>query len=152
MAKNRFKVFLDSNVIISGLFSDKGPPRIILDLLSLGLPLFSGATGEYNIVEIERNLSNKMPDVLHVYRKYLKLLKLEIVPLPLPADVNKLSGHTSGKDLPVLASAINCNADFLVTGDKRDFLKLEGKYPFRILSPGEFLDIIIPEIINMFET
>ncbi len=152
MVKRRFKVFLDSNVIISGLFSDKGPPRIILDLLSLGLPMLSGVTGEYNIIEIERNLSNKMPDILPVYRKYLKLLNLEVVPLPLSADVDKLSGHTSGKDIPVLASAINGNADFIVTGDKKDFLKLKDKYPFRILSPVEFLDIILSEIINAVES
>lgn len=151
MAKRRFKVFLDSNVIISGLFSDKGSPRIILDLLSLGLPVLSGVTGEYNLIEIERNLSKKMPDVLPVYRKYLKLLKLEIVPLPLSADVNKLSGHTSDKDMPVLASAINGSVDFLVTGDKKDFLKLKGKYPFRIMSPAEFLDAVLPEIINVVE-
>ncbi len=151
MARKRFKVFLDSNVIISGLFSDKGSPRIILDLLSLGLPVISGVTGKYNIIEIERNLSNKMPDLLPLYRKYLKLLNLEIVPLPLSADIKNLSGHTADKDIPVLASAINGNADFLLTGDKKDFskFKLKGKYSFKILNPGEFLDIIIPEIVNV---
>lgn len=151
MAKRRFKVFLDSNVIISGIFSDKGAPRIILDILSLDLPVLSSITGEYNIIEIERNLSKKMSEALPVYRKYLKLLNLEIVPMPLPADIKKLSGCTSDKDIPVLASAINGNADFLVTGDKKDFLKLKGKYPFKILNPGEFLDITLPEIINVLK-
>lgn len=146
MARKRLKVFLDSNVIISGLFSDKGSPRIVLDLLSLDLPLLSGATGEYNIVEIERNLLKKMPDVLPVYRRYLKILNLEIVPLPLSKDIKKLSGQIADKDIPVLASAINNNADFLVTGDKKDFEKLKGKYPFKIMSPSEFLDIILPSI------
>jgi len=146
MARKRLKVFLDSNVIISGLFSDKGSPRIVLDLLSLDLPLLSGATGEYNIVEIERNLLKKMPDVLPIYRRYLKILNLEIVPLPLSKDIKKLSGQIADKDIPVLASAINNNADFLVTGDKKDFEKLKGKYPFKILSPSEFLDIILPSI------
>ncbi len=146
MARKRLKVFLDSNVIISGLFSDKGSPCIVLDLLSLDLPLLSGATGEYNIVEIERNLLKKMPDVLPVYRRYLKILNLEIVPLPLSKDIKKLSGQIADKDIPVLASAINNNADFLVTGDKKDFEKLKGKYPFKILSPSEFLDIILPSI------
>lgn len=146
MARKRLKVFLDSNVIISGLFSDRGSPRIVLDLLSLDLPLLSGATGEYNIVEIERNLLKKMPDVLPVYRRYLKILNLEIVPLPLSKNIKKLSGQIADKDIPVLASAINNNTDFLVTGDKKDFEKLKGKYPFKILSPSEFLDIILPSI------
>lgn len=152
MAGKRLKVFLDSNVIISGLFSDKGSPRIILDLLSLDLPLLSCATGEYNIVEIERNLLKKMPDVLPVYRRYLKILNLEIVPLPLSKDIKKLSGQIADKDVPVLASAINSNADFLVTGDKKDFEKLKGTYPFKILNPSEFLDIILPEVFKFMET
>lgn len=152
MAGKRLKVFLDSNVIISGLFSDKGSPRIILDLLSLDLPLLSCATGEYNIIEIERNLLKKMPDVLPVYRRYLKILNLEIVPLPLSKDIKKLSGQIADKDVPVLASAINSNADFLVTGDKKDFEKLKGTYPFKILNPSEFLDIILPEVFKFMET
>lgn len=154
MAKKRFKVFLDSNVIISGLFSDKGSPRIILDLLCLDLPMLAGSTGQYNIIEIERNLSKKMPGVLPVYKKYLQVLNLEIIPLPSSKDIKKLIGHVSDKDIPVLASAIISNADFLITGDKKDFVKpkLRGKYSFRILSPAEFLDIILPEILRAIES
>lgn len=148
MAKKRVKVFLDSNVIISGLFSDKGSPRIILDILSLDLPLLAGVIGEYNIIEIERNLSKKMPDVLPVYRKYIKMLNLEVIPLPVYKDIKKLSGYIADKDIPVLVSAINANADFLVTGDKKDFSKLKGNYPFKIPNPSEFLDIILPEILR----
>jgi predicted nucleic acid-binding protein len=54
--RKKCKVFLDSNVLLSGLFSDKGAPRIILDLLTLNLPMLAGATGRYNLIEVERNL------------------------------------------------------------------------------------------------
>jgi predicted nucleic acid-binding protein len=151
MAEKNVKVFLDSNVILSGLLSDKGSPRVILDLLCLGLPMLSGATGEYNIVEIERNLMKKMPEVLPVYRKYLPLLDLEVIPLPSSGAIRKLLGTIADKDVPVLASAISCNADFLVTGDKKDFIKLKGKYHFRIASPAEFLDVILPEALRILE-
>ena len=152
MAKKGVKIFLDSNVIISGLFSDKGAPRVILDLLSLGLPVLAGATGEYNIIEIERNLTKKMADVLPLYRKYLPLLSLEVIPLPSPGMIKKLSGITSDKDIPVLASAINGNVDILVTGDRKDFSRLTGKFPFKILSPSEFLDSILPEVLKVLES
>jgi predicted nucleic acid-binding protein len=56
MAKKAIKIFLDSNVILSGLLSDKGAPRVILDILCLELPLLKGATGEYNLLEIEKNI------------------------------------------------------------------------------------------------
>lgn len=149
MAEKSVKVFLDSNVIISGLLSDKGAPRVILDLLCLGLPMLAGATGEYNIIEIERNLKKKLPGALPVYRKYLPLLNLEVIPLPSLGAIRKLLGTIADKDVPVLASAINCDADFLVTGDKKDFIKLKGKYSFRIVSPTEFLDIILPEVLRI---
>jgi predicted nucleic acid-binding protein len=151
MAKKGVKVFLDSNVIISGLFSDKGAPRVILDLLCLGLPMLASATGEYNIIEIERNLMKKMTGVLPVYRKYLPLLDLEVIPLPSSGAIRKLSGTIADKDVPVLASAISCDADFLVTGDKKDFSTLKGKYSFRILTPAEFLDEILPEVLRILE-
>ena len=152
MAKKGVKVFLDSNVIISGLFSDKGAPRVILDILCLGLPVLTGVTGEYNLIEIERNLTKKMPDALPVYRKYLPLLNLEVIPLPSSLEIKKLSGLTSDKDMPVLVSAISGNGDFLVTGDKKDFIRLKGKCSFRILSPSEFLDVILPEVLKALET
>jgi putative PIN family toxin of toxin-antitoxin system len=150
MAKRRHKVFLDSNVILSGLLSDKGSPRIILDILSLNLPILSGATGQYNIMEIERNLEKKMPGVLPVYRKYLPVINLEIVPLPSSDEVKRLSKYISGKDAPVLASAISCKADYLVTGDKKDFNKpgLKSRYGFQILSPSEFVQDVLPEILR----
>jgi len=151
MAEKSVKVFLDSNVILSGLLSDKGAPRVILDLLCLGLPMLDGATGKYNIIEIERNLIKKMPGVLPVYRKYLPLLNLEVIPLPSAGAIRKLFGTIADKDVPVLASAISCDADFLVTGDKKDFIKLKGKYPFRIVSPAEFLDVILPEVLRILE-
>jgi len=151
MPRKRVKVFLDSNVIISGLFSDKGSPRVILDILSLDLTILSASTGRYNIIEIERNLFKKMPAVIPVYKKYLKTLNLEIIPMPSHNDIKTLSGHISDKDVPVLASAINGKVDFLITGDKKDFSKLKGTYPFKILSPSEFLDIILPEILKALE-
>jgi putative PIN family toxin of toxin-antitoxin system len=150
MQKRSHKVFLDSNVILSGLLSDKGSPRIILDILSLNLPVLSGATGQYNIIEIERNLKKKMPAIIPLYKKYFPAINLEITPLPSPVRVNKLLKHISGKDAPVLASAIASKADYLVTGDKKDFDKpgLKDKYRFQILGPSEFVKEILPEILR----
>ncbi|MEW6003184.1 MAG: PIN domain-containing protein [Nitrospirota bacterium] len=150
MAKKEVKVFLDSNVIISGLFSDRGAPRIILDLLCLGLPVLVGITGQYNIIEIERNIKKKMPEVLSLYNEYFPKLNLEIIPLPPLEKIRDLSGHIADKDAPVLASAIMGEVDFLVTGDKKDFVRAgkKEKYPFKVITPSEFLDRILPVILK----
>ncbi len=149
MARRAVRVFLDSNVILSGLFSDRGAPRIILDVLTLNLPFLVCLTGRYNLIEIERNLK-KVPDALPVYKNYFPKLNLKIIPLPKVHEVRRFSGHIADKDLPVLLSAIQSKADFLVTGDKEHFEKLKSSssYPFKIVTPAEFLDVFLPEILK----
>jgi predicted nucleic acid-binding protein len=150
MTKNAVRIFLDSNVILSGLLSDKGAPKIILDILSLKLSFLTGLTGQYNIIEIERNIKKKLPRALPVYKKYFPKSTIKIIPLPSAEEIRKYSGRVSEKDVPVLVSAIKGNVDFLLTGDKRHFEKLKNlrKYPFAVVSPSEFLDTILPEIIK----
>ena len=153
MGKKVVRVFLDSNVILSGLLSERGAPRIILDVLSLRLPFLIGLTGRYNLIEIERNLKNKMPSLLVLYKAYLPKLNLKVIPLPRPEDIRDFSGQIAEKDIPVLISAIRSKADFLVTGDKQHFGKMKelDKYPFHVLTPSKFIDSILPEILKGLE-
>jgi len=150
MGEKAVKVFLDSNVILSGLISDKGPPQIILDTLSLGMPFLTGITSRYNLIEIERNLKKKLPEAFPIYWNYLQKLNLTIVPLPPAEDLKRYAGRIAEKDVPVLVSAIKSKADFLVTGDKKDFgrLKVSSGYPCVIVNPAEFLETILPEILK----
>lgn len=143
MAKRPVKIFLDSNVIISGIFSNKGGPRIILDILCLDFPFIVGDTGKYNIIEIERNLKRKMPKAYPLYQEYFPNLNLEIIALPKKKEIEAYLGYISDKDVPVLVSALKGKADFLITGDKKDFsrLKKHTDLGLKILNPSEFLDI-----------
>lgn len=144
MRLSPFKLFLDSNVIISGIFSDMGSPRLILDVLCLGLPFIEGVTGRYNLIEIERNLKRKMPETIPVYERYLPLLNLAVVPLPSMEEIEKYRGALSDKDVPVLASAVKSHADFLVTGDKKHFSALKDceSLALKVVSPSECLVLL----------
>ena len=137
MGKKVVRVFLDSNVILSGLLSERGAPRIILDLLSLRLPFLIGSTGRYNLIEIERNLKKKIPSLLLLYKAYLPKLNLKVIPLPRRAPL----------------SAIRSKVDFLLTGDKQHFGKMKelDKFPFHVVTPSEFIDSILPEILKGLE-
>ena len=152
MGKKVFRVFLDSNVILSGLPSDTGAPRILLDLLSIGPPFLIGLTGRYNLIEMERNIKKKMPGILSVYKEYFPKLNLKIIPLPPKGELREYFGKIADKDIPVLVSALRGKVDFLVTGDKQHFGKMKelGKYPFHVVTPSEFLDSILPEILKGF--
>jgi predicted nucleic acid-binding protein len=146
----KHRIFLDSNVILSGLFSERGAPRLILDLFNLDLPVLTGVTGRFNLTEIERTLENKMAAALPTYRLYLPKIKLDIIPLPSWDDLRPFVGAAEDKDLPVLASVVNGNADHFVTGDKKliSLIRRIGGFPFRIFSPAEFLDKVLPEILG----
>jgi predicted nucleic acid-binding protein len=149
-SEKRCKIFLDSNVLLSGLFSDRGAPRIILDLLTLHLPILAGATGRYNLMEVHRNLKKKMPAAMPLFLEYLPRLGLEIVPLPSPETVRSMVDIIAEKDVPVLASAVACGAGYLITGDKKDFARLKTvkMYNLTIVSPSEFIETVFPGIIK----
>ncbi len=153
MGKKVVRIFLDSNVILSGLLSERGAPRILLDLLGLRLAFLIGSTGRYNLIEIERNIKKKLPDLLPLFRAYLPKLNLRVISLPASRDVKDFSGRITEKDVPVLISAIESKADLLVTGDKQHFGKMKEleKYPFRVVTPSEFIDSILPEFLKGLE-
>jgi predicted nucleic acid-binding protein len=149
MPPKKTRVFLDSNVLLSGLFSDTGAPRLILDILSIDLPVLKAVTGAYNLAEVEKNLQAKMPAAIPVFRSCLKLMNIEIVPLPTKSDLPPMAGMTAEKDLPIIASALQGAADFLVTGDKKDLLRIKkNRLPFSIVSPAEFLDEVLPGLLK----
>jgi predicted nucleic acid-binding protein len=62
-------------------------------------------------------------------------------------------GRSAIKVIPVLVSALWSKVDFWVTGDKQHFGKMKdlGKYPFHVVTPSEFIDSILPEILKGLE-
>ncbi len=141
------RLFLDSNVILSGLLSSKGAPKILLDLLSIEVPLLKGMTGRYNLDEIERNLAKRFPAILPVYQEYLPRMKLEIIDIPPFEAIKTLLEQMSPKDAPVLASAQLGKADYLITGDKKGFPK-ELLKPMIGLNPTAFLNTVLPSLFH----
>ena len=140
------RLFLDSNVILSGLISSKGSPRILLDLLSIEVPLLKGITGQYNLDEIERNLARRFPELLSVYREYLPRIHLAVIEIPAYEEIAALTEVMSPKDAPVLAATLAGKADYLVTGNKKDFPKKSAD-PIRVVTPSDFLNKVLPNLI-----
>jgi predicted nucleic acid-binding protein len=149
MERRTVKAFLDSNVILSGLISDRGAPRLIVDILSLGLPLFRGVTGRYNLNEIEQTIARKLPAARLVFNECLPRMILEIVFLPFSDEMEPFRGIVDDKDLPVLASAIIAKADYFLTGDKRLLSQIRRASGLAFLGclPAEFLNRFLPDIL-----
>lgn len=117
---------------------------MILDILCLGPSFLKGTTGEYNLMEIERNIQKRLPAILDVYRSHIRKLQLEIVPLPLLKAVKSYFGKIADKDAPVLASAVISGTDYLVTEDKKDFgpFRNDASFSPKIISPAELVILL----------
>jgi predicted nucleic acid-binding protein len=102
------------------------------------------ATGQYNLEEIVRTITRKLPAARPVFHEFMSRLKFEIIPLPERKKLEQYRGVIVDVDLPVLVSAIECGADYLVTGDKKHFRGLKGRkdIPLKICSPSEFVQIL----------
>jgi predicted nucleic acid-binding protein len=150
MEKRKHRIFLDSNVILSGIISEHGAPRLILDLLCLDLPMLQGLMGRFNLTEIERNIAKKIPAALPVFNDYYPKLKLEVISVPAPEELAPFRGAVGDKDLPVLVSVINGQADYFVTGDKNLISQIgqKGGFPFKTVSPADLLDKMLLGILR----
>ena len=110
------KVFLDANILFSASF----PKRLLADFLS-GLERHAVLlTNVYAQTEAERNVAAKAPKRLIAYQELAK--RLQVVPLL----VFGLDVEPAEKDRPILCGAIAAHADYLLTGDKKDFGHLYG--------------------------
>jgi predicted nucleic acid-binding protein len=147
------KVFLDTNVIISGLLTDEGIPKIVLDLFSLDLHEIKVVTGQFNLLELKRTIRNKIPVLAETFEDALRKINLEIAPLPEKEMVDRYKDLISLKDAPALASAIKLGCAYFITGDKHfrtEKLK-KAKLPIRIVTPLEFMDIAVKIITPSLE-
>lgn len=133
------KIFLDSSVIIAGVYSTTGASQVILKLSKNGKIIAS--VSKIVLQEVMRNLKKKMPEnVLIQFLEYLALSNFRKVDFEHESEILKYQGITEDKDIHVIAAAFKSGADYLVTLDKKHLLGLEWKNsPFKIVTPGEFL-------------
>ena len=139
----RYRVFLDTNILLSGIFFEGNESRI------LNFPEVDLITCEDCVGELHRVVRKKL--------KYLGDRSLELALLELEkalsdievlrrpkyrAKINaaeKLLSHK--KDIPVLAAAITIKPDYLLTGD-RHFLTSKIRKVLNVKTSSEFLSEI----------
>jgi predicted nucleic acid-binding protein len=111
------RIFLDANIVFSASLAGS-QLAAFLQHLARNAEL---VTNQYALTEAERNIAAKQPDQLAEYRNLAASLKL------VPLQVFDPGVKLNEKDRPILCGAIACEADFLLTGDKKDFGHLFGK-------------------------
>ncbi len=138
--KPKLRVFLDSNVIFSGLYSAEGPAGIILDRFIDGELVV--VISQQVLREVVATIKEKLPAALPVLRAFLGSISLEIIKDPTAGEVATWTQIIHQEDAAILAAAVTAQPDYLITGDKhflRNLNKITEKSGLRIVTPGQFL-------------
>jgi putative PIN family toxin of toxin-antitoxin system len=132
------RVVLDTNVFVSGLISPQGYPATVLKALRSGqLTLLSSPPVNEEIIEVlnrphirdRYGLGDRIFDVSFILWEVAEL----VIHLP---DVKVCSDPDDDK---FLATAVGGKADYLVTGDVGDLLRLREYRGVAVVSPRDFI-------------
>ncbi|MEA1965515.1 MAG: putative toxin-antitoxin system toxin component, PIN family [Candidatus Aerophobetes bacterium] len=136
--KEKPKVVLDTNVIISGL-NFRGRPREILDLIrGEQIELY---ISPFILEEVKGVLKEKFSWNEERIQTAIEKFKAALV----EPEENILVIKKDRDDNRILECAVEGKAGYIVSGDKRHLLPLREYQGIKILSPAQFLRIISQE-------
>ncbi len=137
----KIKVFIDTSVLIAGVASLTGASAAVLDLCEA--ESIQMVISRQVLVEADRNFSAKLPGLVNEFRQFIRNLVPLMVEDPPAAAVERAAGLIDRKDAAILAAAIESKVDFLITLDKKHFLKqkVQRNIPIEICTPSDFLRI-----------
>jgi predicted nucleic acid-binding protein len=115
------RAFIDASVLIAACYSSTGASReIILQSIRGNVSL---VISELVIQEVERNLTNKAPEALPAFHRFLDAVTFEFV-RPTKHQVLQAAAYTALKDAPIVAAAIKAQVDYLVSLDRRHLVEV----------------------------
>lgn len=132
-------VFFDSDVMIAGSASASGASFALLQLAELGLII--GHISVQVLEECRRNLAKKLPSAIPPFEKIVQRCVTVRRKLPGEDSLCLASNQADKKDVPILASALEAEACFLITFNVKDYWPANATR-LEVLTPGELLSRI----------
>lgn len=141
--EKKIKVFLDTSVLSSGIWSAAGGSRLILKLGEAGL--IELVISSQVLTEIEGVIKRKAPNllgnlVLLVDRSNIKIISDS--PKSYESELSTIINNNG--DRIIISTALSVKPDYFITLDKRDFIenrKLQKAVDFPIVTPGDFIKL-----------
>jgi predicted nucleic acid-binding protein len=134
-------LFFDSSALFAGIVSASGASRALLLLAEAGQ--VSITVSEQVVAETERVVARKIPRALSNYREALRATGLRIVGDPSPKEIEVHKDIISHQaDVPIVVAAMQVQADYLVTLNRRHFVddpNVGARSGLRIGPPGDAL-------------
>ena len=140
MSKPKPRVFLDSNVLFSGLYSPEGAPGIILEHFIKGS--ISIVVSQQVLEEVIRTIKEKLPEALPALKRLLVSTPPEVIADPNLPDIGRWTKKLDIGDAAILAAAVAAQPDYFVTGDRHflDNQEIAENAGLKIVTPAQFLE------------
>ncbi len=137
----RIRVFIDTSVLIAGVASVTGAPAAVLDLCEA--EIIQMVISRQVLIEADRNFSAKLPNLVSQFRQFIRNLAPLMVEDPPAAAMERAATLIDRKDAAILAAGIEAEVDYLITLDKKHFLKpkVRRNIPIEVCAPADFLKI-----------
>ncbi len=135
------RVFLDTNVLVSGLVFDGNESRL-LELATIGRIRL--VISDTVLQEARRVLADKFASSAGVLDRFLGIVEYESVHVPADDMVDRADGMLRDpNDALILAAIMISRPDFAVTGDK-DLLTAEIRTAYPVMTSVECLARLFP--------
>lgn len=134
-AKSRFRVILDTNIIISGV-GFGGKPRNILKLvLDKKIRAY---TSSVLLAELEDVINKKFPELSHNFERINKQIRKRFKIVKPKKSLHIVKDEDDNR---VLEAAVEGKCNYIVTGDK-ELLDLGSFKEIKILTADQFLNTL----------
>jgi uncharacterized protein len=136
------RVFLDTNVIFSGLYSSRGAPAAVLEYFSTGR--IRVIVSQQVLEELIRTFKAKLPEGLPALKRLLLNAAPEVCAGPSAGAISRWAEVLQPGDAAILAAAVAAEADYLVTGDNH-FLENPGimrDAGIKIITPAQLVKMV----------
>ena len=135
------KVFLDSSILVAASASKTGGSALILDYCRK--EKVKGFVSKDVIGEAKKNINLKLgqkEQIRFVY--YLKHANLFLTEDPSVEQIAEAEKVIYAKDAPILASAVESKASYLITLDRKHFFTSQVEKfasPMKVVTPKDFI-------------
>ena len=136
------RVFLDTNVLFSGLHSPRGAPNRILEA---AIAADMEAVVSMDVLqELVRNIRRKAPRLIGHLNRFLISTSFEVVADPAEQEVERWYDAGLGSDAPVIAAALGAGVDYVCTGDRRLLARgrADALSGLRVVTPAELVRVL----------
>lgn len=133
------RVFLDTNVLFSGIYSPHGAPATIINAITAGR--IALVTSVDIIVELTRNVRDKAPYLLPVLGEFFVDAKPEFASPP-EGEILRFEEAEFGSDAAIMAAVVAAQVDYFCTGDRRFRLRAAETGQVRVVTPRELASLL----------